>query len=70
MVVGAAVGSLMIGIFGRLQFKVIKAAMPDDFLRIPAFSIGAVIFEKGEFVFSHFNIVVNIQCCKRYEEMN
>jgi len=39
-VVGVSVGSLMIGMGGTLQFKVISAAMPDDFRRIPAISGG------------------------------
>lgn len=41
-VVAVPEGSFMIGIFGRLP-KVISAAMPDDFLLIPAVSICDVI---------------------------
>lgn len=41
-VAGAPDGSFMIGMLGRLP-KVISAAMPDDFLLIPAVSICDVI---------------------------
>lgn len=63
VVVGqAAEGSLMMGIMGTLQFKVISAAIPDDFLlipTIPSFSSFDVMIG----FFSRFNLV-NIQCWK------
>lgn len=59
----AADGSLIMGIVaGTLQFKVIKAAMPDDFLLIPIFPSFS-LFEVMIRLFSRFNLV-NIQCWK------
>lgn len=60
----SAAGSVIIGMLvGRLQFKVIKAAMLDDFLLMPAFSRGDVILILRRDFTSHVSCPrgVNIQ---------